>query len=263
MLFVPLLQPSALSGFHSLAFIKRAGGCGGGRAVLFIAAGAAPALSELPLSSRPATPPPGPAGALPAPLPQGAPAMLCARRKPLLPARLRPSTAPHKVLGEGGRERGKKNPKPQTTPNPPFPCSARDAERREAAGGEPAAPPPSAEENAAPKGRRSHDGGCPHTTRSATGSAVPAAGRPSRRPGHGGAAAFHIINPPEFGGEAIFVGWVAALKHNFCEYQLRHGSPSVTLRLQRVPHLEGNSLILDILPDLLFSPLSPSHCLSV
>lgn len=34
--------------------------------------------------------------------------------------------------------------------------------------------------------------------------------------------------------------------------------PSVTLRLQRVPHLEGNSLILDILPDLLFPPLSKS-----
>lgn len=59
------------------------------------------------------------------------------------------------------------------------------------------------------------------------------------------------------------MGWVAALKHNCCEYQLRHGSPTVKLRLQRVPHLEGNSLILDLLPDLLFSPLSPSHCLSV
>lgn len=131
-MFVPLLQPSALSGFHSLAFIKRAGGCGGGRAVLFIAAGAAPALSELPLSSRPATPPPGPAGALPAPLPQGAPAMLCARRKPLLPARLRPSTAPHKVLGEGGRERGKKtpNPKPPQTHHFPAAPGTRSAGRQ-------------------------------------------------------------------------------------------------------------------------------------
>lgn len=35
-------------------------------------------------------------------------------------------------------------------------------------------------------------------------------------------------------------------------------SPTVKLRLQRVPHLEGNSLILDLLPDLLFPPLSKS-----
>lgn len=55
------------------------------------------------------------------------------------------------------------------------------------------------------------------------------------------------------------MGWVAALKHNCCEYQLRHGSPTVKLRLQRVPHLEGNSLISDLLPDLLlFPPLSKS-----
>lgn len=60
-------------------------------------------------------------------------------KEPPHPARLHSSTAPHKALGKGGggkRERkGKRKKKP--TPNPPFPCSARDAERQEAAGESP------------------------------------------------------------------------------------------------------------------------------
>lgn len=107
--------------------------------------------------------------------------------------------------GGGKGEKKKPNNKPPQTHHFPAAPGTRSAGRQR---GEPAAPPPSAEENAAPKGRRSHDGGCPHTTRSATGSVVPAAGHPSRRSGHGPAAAFHIINPPEFGGEAIsWAGW--------------------------------------------------------
>lgn len=204
-------SPSALGDFHGLVFLKRAGGCGGGRAVLFIAARAAPALSELPLSSRPAAPPARPGWSAASSAAAGRSRhVVRGEKEPPHPARLHSSTAPHKALGKGGgREKGEKGKKKKKTH--PKPTISLQRPRRGApggSGGEPAAPPPSAEENAAPNGRRSHDGGCPHTTRSATGSAVPTAGRPSRRPGHGAAAAFHIINPPEFSGEAIsWAGW--------------------------------------------------------
>lgn len=197
-LFPPSL--SALGDLHGLVFIKRAGGCGGGRAGLFIAAGIIRAAFVLPAGS----PPPRPGWSAASPAAAGRSRHVERQEKTCLSL---PGLAlPQSAEGSGGAGKEKKN-QNQTNPNHPKATISLQRPGRGApggGGGEPAAPPPSAEENAAPKGRRSHDGGCPHTTRSATGSAVPAlpAARDTVLP-----QPFHIINPPEFGGEAIFFSW--------------------------------------------------------
>lgn len=124
-----------------------------------------PCPAELP------APPPGRAGAPPAPPPAALPPAAagrsparpscarpsCARqpqgekaaRRPA-PCSASPSTTPHKAVGEGWGG-GKEREKGGKTKKGPFPFSDRDAKRRQAVGESPPRRRPSPEENAAPK----------------------------------------------------------------------------------------------------------------
>lgn len=207
---------------------KRAGGCGGGkggrRAALFIGTQGFACIMRaafvLPPTSSPAglecCQPHCPQRCLP--LLQGAPRRghvvrgSRGEKKPPgapLPPRLRFSQPLTKRWGKGGAgkggERREKKKKRQKKGHFPPVIGTRSAARQWGRARLAAAPAL----RRTRRRRRSHDGGYPHTTWSATGSALPAASRPSRRPGHGASAGFHIIKPPDFGGEAIsWAGWL-------------------------------------------------------
>lgn len=126
---------SALGDLHGLVFIKRAGGCGGGRAGLFIAAGIIRAAFVLP-AGLPPSPPARPGWSAASPAAAGRSRHVERQEKTCLSL---PGLAlPQSAEGRGGGKRKKNKIKQtQTTPNPPFPCSGRDAERREAGGESP------------------------------------------------------------------------------------------------------------------------------
>lgn len=232
LLFVPLnfslfLCIRLLSSF-GIYKSKRAGGCGGGkggrRAALFIGTQGFACIMRaafvLPPTSSPAglecRQPHCPQRCLP--LLQGAPRRghvvrgSRGEKKPPgapLPPRLRFSQPLTKRWGKGGAgkggERREKKKKRQKKGHFPPVIGTRSAARQWGRARLAAAPAL----RRTRRRRRSHDGGYPHTTWSATGSALPAASRPSRRPGHGASAGFHIIKPPDFGGEAIsWAGWL-------------------------------------------------------
>lgn len=134
-MFVPLSPPphSALGDFHGLVFIKRAGGCGGGRAVLFIASRGCAGIIRAAFVLPAGRPPARPGWSTASPAAAGRSRHVEREEKAAAPCPASPFHSPSQSAGgRGGREREKKktNPKPPQIHHFPAAPGTRSAGRQ-------------------------------------------------------------------------------------------------------------------------------------